>query len=308
MFSYEFNDIEHFREQLRGWDTPAVQVEPGRLSIRLNSVDLGGVILSDIRVNRKVIDHSRIETDWLSFIIGLSPSTFCGMEVDQGHMTILAPGREYRSVLASEWHSIEILIPSAVMAAEGLRVTPRLLLGPETAVVRLPVELVGIFQRLVQAAFRTPGSSPIDDAWLRRSLLRALDGALKVGAYQLPTHNDRRRTEGYELTLRVIRHVENRHGQRIAVGEVAAELGVTARALHYAVRSVLGISPLELILAYRLNHVRNELWDTRLSGPSITTAAMTQDFGHLGRFSQHYNALFGELPSETLKRIQQLGG
>ncbi len=47
--------------------------------------------------------------------------------------------------------------------------------------------------------------------------------------------------------------------------------------------------------------------DARLSSPSITAAALAQDFGHLGRFSQQYRALLGELPSQTLARIQRLG-
>lgn len=112
--------------------------------------------------------------------------------------------------------------------------------------------------------------------------------------------------DGYELTLRMIRYVESRFGRRMTVSEVASELNVTPRALHYAARSTLGLSPLDLILAFRLNHVRKEFWDMRRSEASITRAAMMQDFGHLGRFSQHYRSYFGELPSQTLQRLRSL--
>lgn len=74
--SCEFHDIDHFREHLVGWDTPAIQIKPGRLRINWHSIDLGGLIFSDIRLNRKVIDHSRIEAGWFSFVIGLSPRYF----------------------------------------------------------------------------------------------------------------------------------------------------------------------------------------------------------------------------------------
>jgi AraC family ethanolamine operon transcriptional activator len=307
VISCEFRDIDHFREQLRGWDTSAIQVEPGQLSIRLHSIDLEGVIFSDIRVNRRVIDHSRIEDGWLSFVISLSPSIFCGMEVGPGHLAVLGPGREYHSVLATAWHSVEIVIPSSVLADEGLRLAPRLVSSPENAVIPLPVELAGIFARLAQAAFGRNGLRRVDNAWLRSALLWALDRALRIGG-RGPRALDRgRRVDGYELARKLTRYAESRFGQRVTVNEVAGELGVTPRALHYAVRSVFGISPLELILAFRLNQARNELWDARSSETSITAVALAQGFGHLGRFSQQYRALFGELPSQMLQRIQLLG-
>ena len=305
--SQEFLDIEHFREQLRGWDTPAIQITPGRLRIRLQSVNLGDLFFSDIRLNRRVIDHSRVEAGWINFVVNLSPAAFCGIEVDVGHMTVLTPGREYRSVLSDNWRSIEIVISLSALEEEGLRLAPHLVSGPENASIALPSELVGIFRHLADAAFGRSEKAYVNDAWLRRALLRALDKALQADARQRDGHGSPRKVEGYDLTRKMIRYIESRFGRRVAVDEVACELGITPRALHYAARSALGLSPHEVILAVRLHHVRNELWDARRSSPSVTAAALAQDFGHLGRFSQQYRALFGELPSHTLARIRLLG-
>jgi len=305
LIACEFLDIDHFREKLCGWDTPAIQIEPGQLSIRLHSLDLRGVIFSDIRVNRKVIDQSRPEFGWIKFVINLSPAIFCGIEVAAGHLAVMAPGREYRSFLVENWYSIEIVVSASTLADEGIWLAPHLLSGPEHATIPLPAELIGIFRGLAEAAFGGIGS--VDEACLRSALLRALDRALRIGARGLQMPDRPRRIEGYELTRKMIRYIESRFGRRVTVNEVAGELEVTPRALHYAVRSTLGMSPLDLILAFRLNHVRNELWDARRSDASVTTAALAQDFGHLGRFSQQYRTLFGELPSETLCRIRQLG-
>ena len=307
VISCEFLDIDHFREHLLGWDTPAMQIEPGPLVIRLHSMDLGGVIFSDIRVNRKVMDHSRPGTDWLKCVVNFSPAIFCGIAVDAGHLTIMAPGREYQSILVENWYSIEIVVSSSVLAEEGLWPAPHLLSGPENASIPLPVELAGIFHRLAETAFGGNGSARVDEVRLRSALLRALDKALRIGARGLAMPGRPRRIEGYELTQKMIRYIESRFGHRITVKEVACDLDVTPRALHYAVRSTFGMSPLDLILAFRLNQVRAELWEARRSEPSITTAALAQDFGHLGRFSQQYRALFGELPSEMLQRVRQLG-
>ncbi len=52
----------------------------------------------------------------------------------------------------------------------------------------------------------------------------------------------------------------------------------------------------------RLNGVRDALWGGA-AGTSITETAMEWGFYHLGRFSRQYKRMFGELPTETKKRI-----
>lgn len=306
VISCEFQDIDHFREQLRGWDTLAIQIEPGPLSIWLHSIDLGGLIFFDVQVNRKVIDHSRIDAGWYNFVVNISPAIFCGNEVDAGHLLVLSPGREYRSVLASSWHSIEILISSSVLADEGLYLAPNLVSDPKTTTIPLPAELIGIFRHLATMTFGRKQERLIDTLWLRRALLRALDKALAVGERRGAELSVQSRIDGYDLVQRAIRYIEVRFGQRISVNELARELNVTPRAMNYATRSVFDMSPLDLVQAFRLHHVRNELWEKRLSEAAVTSAALMQDFGHLGRFSQQYRTLFGELPSQTLQRIRLL--
>lgn len=302
----EFRDLDHFREQLYGRDTPAIQIEPGPISIRFRCLNLKDVIFSDNRVNRRFIDHSRIEAGWTYFVINLVPAIFCGIAVKEGHLTVLQSGREYRSVLASNWHVIGIMIQTSVLAKEGIGEAPDRNRRGEGASMPLPAELIGIFRRLAEAAFDPNDSRPAADTRLRGAILRALDKALKMGARAREILRPPRLIEGYELTSRMIHYIESRFGQHVSVNEVARELNVSPRALQYATRSTLGMSPFDLILTFRLNHVRNEIWDMRLSEASITRAALAQDFGHFGRFSQQYRALFGELPSRTLQRIRSL--
>ena len=178
LVSREFCDLDHFRKQLHGRDTPAIQIEPGPISIRFRRINLEGMIFSDNRVNRQLIDHSRIESGWTYFIINLAPAIFCGIAVDDGHLTILHSGREYRSVIASHWHAIGIMIETSVLAEEGIRLPPHRLLKTEDASIPLPIELVGIFRSLAETAFDRNIPRPADHARLRSAVLRALDKAL----------------------------------------------------------------------------------------------------------------------------------
>jgi len=306
LVSREFLDIDHFRECLRGRDTPAIQLEPGKLRIQLHSLNMGDVIFSDTRVNRKAIDHSRITDGWHGFVVNLSHAIFCGREIESGNMTILSSKREYRSILTGDWRSIEIIVSSDLLAHEGLSLPLHLISDPETATYPLPAELVGIFRQLARTAFGGSQERDIESGSLRRALLRALGKALAIAdRYTMPA-SIKSRADGYDLAKRTVRHIESQYGKRITVSDLAQELGVTPRALNYAARSVFDMSPFELVRAFRLNHVRHELWERRFSQTRVTSAALMQDFGHLGRFSQQYKSLFGELPSQTLERIRLL--
>lgn len=76
---------------------------------------------------------------------------------------------------------------------------------------------------------------------------------------------------------------------------------VSRRTLQYSFESILGISPSQFLRATRLNQVRRKLLSSR--GISIADAAASQGFYHQSQFTADYKHLFGERPSETLKRV-----
>lgn len=67
-------------------------------------------------------------------------------------------------------------------------------------------------------------------------------------------------------------------------------------------QQVLGISPLSYLRAARPGAARQAL----KSSASVTDAATQLGFWHFGRFAKDYQAMFGELPSQTHRKYQQL--
>jgi AraC-like DNA-binding protein len=84
----------------------------------------------------------------------------------------------------------------------------------------------------------------------------------------------------------------------ITVQDVARAVHISARGLHAAFASELGVSPSEHLRAIRLCGVRDEL---RFAPPGQSIAAVARRWGfvHLSRFAEAYAREFGELPSET---------
>lgn len=87
----------------------------------------------------------------------------------------------------------------------------------------------------------------------------------------------------------------------LSISELCLATGTTERTLHLGFKERFGVSPGAFIRMMRLNEIRQEL---RLNNfnRSVTEIAVNWGFYHLGRFSEQYNQMFGELPSKTKNR------
>lgn len=87
----------------------------------------------------------------------------------------------------------------------------------------------------------------------------------------------------------------------LSIDDLVAITGVSQRSIFEGFRSFRGTTPMKYVLQLRLEKVREELLK---SGPdrSVTDIAIKWGFSQLGRFSVSYKKVYGESPSETLKR------
>ena len=89
----------------------------------------------------------------------------------------------------------------------------------------------------------------------------------------------------------------------VSIPEVCLAMNISRRELEYAFRATFDSSPWEFLQKLRLNAVYRQLRSDALDYPGrITDAAMAYGINHLGRFPAQYRELFGERPSETLRR------
>ncbi|WP_437882226.1 helix-turn-helix domain-containing protein [Pseudomonas sp. LRF_L74] len=85
-----------------------------------------------------------------------------------------------------------------------------------------------------------------------------------------------------------------------SIVELCNRVGASRRKLQYCFHETLGINPLAYLRALRLNAVHRAL----LQGDqgSVQEVAANWGFWHLSRFATDYRQLFGERPSDTLRR------
>lgn len=82
-------------------------------------------------------------------------------------------------------------------------------------------------------------------------------------------------------------------------------LSVSDRTLRKAFHNVHGASPCRHLRMQRLAQARRALLSSDSSITTVTEVATCYGFPELGRFSVEYRSVFGEKPSETLKRASQ---
>ncbi len=84
--------------------------------------------------------------------------------------------------------------------------------------------------------------------------------------------------------------------------ELAAMVEVSMRTLEYHFKKVFEMTPSIFLHRLRLNAVHRKLLQADPSLVTVSELASKYGFMHPGRFSLLYRELFGEKPSETLRR------
>lgn len=93
------------------------------------------------------------------------------------------------------------------------------------------------------------------------------------------------------------------HGDRtITVDMLCATLYVSRRTLHNAFREVVGVGPMTYLKIQRMKQVHHQLEHAHPLATTVFDTAYQWGFYHMGHFSRDYKQMFGESPSETLKR------
>jgi AraC-like DNA-binding protein len=84
--------------------------------------------------------------------------------------------------------------------------------------------------------------------------------------------------------------------------EICAALGVAERTLRASCEEHLGMGPIRFLTLRRMHLAHRALLHAEPSGSTVTRIVTNHGFWELGRFSVAYREMFGESPSETLRR------
>ena len=104
-----------------------------------------------------------------------------------------------------------------------------------------------------------------------------------------------------DIMIRFERALAANAGQHLNVSVLCKDIGVPERTLRMCCAEFLGMSPSRYFLLRRLNKARSVLRRADPAHASIAEIARSCQFHEPGRFAVTYRAVFGEMPSATLR-------
>jgi AraC-like DNA-binding protein len=123
-------------------------------------------------------------------------------------------------------------------------------------------------------------------------VLRSLNPAKKQSSYK--SHRS------WGITQDIIGYIHANYSDCMTLTGLCQLAGVSERTLRYNFTSATGMSLQQYLTHFRLHRAHALLLEGKVA--EVRDAAIACGIPHAGRFSQYFKAMFGESPSEVLKR------
>ena len=316
-------DVDEQAALLTDWHQDYAQLSAGGFEGRIDEAWLDGVHLFVEATSQRLHQRGELRADRLALglplalpeVVQAGPARFCGRSDWQatgddaeaqdgaGHFCTFSGrgGFEFFTpaglVMAGmEFDRAELArlaTPEEQTLLERIGQVATLHRAPEGALATLRDFMRGAFEMLA-AQPRLLGNPAMRSMLRQAAQSNALE--LLVGAAALPPDAGQRP----RLLVEQARAIVDRDPETpVTVATLCAELGISRRTLQAAFQQVLGLAPAAYLRATRLAGARRAL----RQAPSVTEAAAQWGFWHFGHFAQDYRRMYGELPSQTWRRL-----
>ena len=299
-----YDDLDLFREQTGPLQMDILQLEKGRFNAAQQILDFGDISFCLTYYALRLTTRIEMASGHVTLALPFTEASWCGEYFPQHCAAVVLPNHQSTTVLASNFFGLdvdtteELAYKQRFLPEQWLHAPP----SPLRAVLptsRIAAKELCLWVRALCYLLKNTLPDPTLIAALRERGIELVQKALNVPSNTSQFSEPVNDCPG--LVFSAQRLIDKHYHHPITVESLAEELGVSERWLQISFKKILGVSPYRYILLARLHGARRELAKNSSIGNAVTEAALQNGFSNLGRFSQQYRALFGELPNETLK-------
>ena len=169
---------------------------------------------------------------------------------------------------------------------------------------RLTSRLLKLHKAIGQLARHTPEVLQLPEVFraLENELIHVMVRCLADGVGLRATTGGRRHDA---IVARFEEFLAAHPDRPLYLPEICAAIGVAERTLRASCEEHLGMGPIRFLTLRRMHLAYRALLQADPSKATVTRIVTNQGFWELGRFSVAYRELFGESPSQTLRRPAQ---
>ncbi len=309
LFGRRFDSFEELAQMAVAWDLDFRQLDSPRSASALLQAQLGSLLVSSARFGCHVDQRGATPAGMRTFAIpdaDCSEMRWFGRPVDRNSLLTFPTNGELHAVSRPGFAVTTVSVPQALLdryAALGEGVAPANDLGAETITPAPPGSLDGLrsLSKRLSAAVANSGDgacgqviADIEDETLS-ALMRVLGGGT-------PTRERDTRAGNRRRLGQLLDYVDGHADTPLRVADLCAVARVSERTLQNLFKRELGMTPKTYLCGQRLYGAHRALRTAQASGCRVMDVANAWGFWHMGQFARDYRKLFGELPSDTLKR------
>lgn len=295
-----FHDAYNFADQIVQGEIEHFQLEPGAFYGELTQIISQNVIVGVHNMNIPILQIGRSIKGYITFLIPRIEQNISWREfnINEKRIGILKGGGNHFALTPSGFMGLPISLSNDYLT-ELLRKygnKERIYkLIHQSEVIDLNAEDAFKIQQKLIALNK---ADKIDFDLMINELPSLLLKSILNVADQLPKKYS---TSKQILLNRILIYIQENLNRRVNTLELSKVFKISERKLRYIFRESIGCSPMRYIKIIRLNKTRKDILYAK-ENIDINLVANKWGFNHSGQFAADYQMLFGELPSETLKK------
>jgi AraC family ethanolamine operon transcriptional activator len=293
---------------LTGWNQVYDQLSKGRFSGQITEALIGDVQLFEEKTSQAVFETGPGRTGVVAlgvFAQLQGEARWRGHTVGIDHVTALSDHATLELSTPPNCTMMSVSVPVAMLPVEDEQISLEAgeLLASAANHVHNPAFAASLRQRL-GAALLTMAYQPyqLAQSEARDQLVSELVGLVDeylglamTGVVQPDAK------KALQVVSRARDYIEANPDRPVTVLDLCQRTFTSRRTLQYCFTQVIGMSPAAYLKVVRLNGLHRDLMNSG-GARTIGDIAARWGFWHLSQLSVDYKRLFGELPSETVKR------
>ena len=302
-----FSDFDAFTHAIRAWDLDFRQLDSGPLQADILQFGVGSSLLAHARFSRRFDQRGAAPPDLWTFAIfteNSTPIVWHDNKIDNSYIVIYKPGSEIDCVSSPGFEVFTLSCPEKLLNRiaqfRGLPEVQKLVKGVDHLQVSAK-DLSATRSLIRKMILEVEQPELLGNMALLIFEDEIFGQILSILSNSQPVQNAS--SQSRRQAIRKIKNFLAAHPREpVPVSRLCSIGGVSERTLQYAFREHYGVTPKTYLNNYRLNGIRRELWKSDPDSTRINDIASLWGFWHMGQFAADYRKLFGELPSETLKK------
>ena len=302
-----FGDIDRFCEAVSAVDVELTQLSAGKLSIIIDQIDLGDVIVSRQGTSGDLYYSGALQHGWTSISLlqgsASKEMVWCGAYMESDTLFFATDRVPIHVYTPRGWEDYGITIRSELLS-ELLPYE----LPTHRAIVHLkPLSshlLHGVLKHCLELAkseFFSP-DDPSQAIAVRSLVLSALSGAILNSSAQVDFKEKVRLRPGYPTFTAAMDLMDPLASPPITIETLSELSKVGTRSLQRAFAEIVHLSPYQFLIQSKLMAARKELLR---QDRSQTIARISAEFGFCSPsdFTARYREMYEESPSATRRRL-----